>query len=408
MAVAFKKHVLSNGMRVVAEEDPNAASAAVGFFVHSGARDEPADVMGISHLLEHMVFKGTAQRSGEEIDAAFDDLGVHHNAWTSHEITAFHAHGLPDVLKPALTILADIMRPALRESDLEDERAVVLEEIAMYEDQPFWQLWEAVSENYFAGDPMGHRVLGTVDTVSSIDAQTMQSWHADRYVTENTVLAMAGQLDFEEVCAHLESLIGHWPGGGVTRVCKPHQPASDHLTIESDRVSAGYMLSVAPAPALQDEDRHAAAVLAWLFGRGDGSRLHWALVDHGLAEEAQCAWEGHDRCGQFVTWAICEPEKLPHVCDVIAQEHDRFIDSLQEADLMMARSMIRTAVTVHGEMPAGRMQRLGRMYATLGTHVPLEEELKKLDALTLDDLRATATQWPLRGVVEGRLVPVRR
>lgn len=405
MSVIYREHVLPNGLRIAGEVDPNAASAAAGFFVKSGARDEPTPLMGISHFLEHMVFKGTDARSGEEIDEAFDDLGVNHNAWTSHEITAFHVHGLPSTLEPALRILADIMQPALRSADLADEAEVVVEEIAMYEDQPFWQLWERVSETYYGTHPMGHRVLGTADSVRAVSPDVMRSWHADRYGADNVVLALAGQVDFEHMCTLAESLCGHWPRTGATRT--PHQMTHSEqaFAFESDRISAAYVLGIAPAPAIQDDRRYAAGVLSWILGRGDGSRLHWALVDPGHAEEAYAEYEGNDRCGRYVSWAVCSPDRIDFVETTMRTVHDELVESLTEEDLAEARAMMRTAVSVAAELPAGRMQRIGRLLTTLGQHTSLEDELNRMNAITLDELRRVAGEWPMQSIVTGRMMP---
>ena len=195
MAVEFKQATLANGLNVVAEVDPSAHTAAIGFFVKTGARDEDPAVMGVSHFLEHMMFKGTDTRSAEQVDKDFDDIGADHNAYTSGEMTAFWAHALPEHLPRTEEILSDILRPALREKDFDDEKSVILEEIAMYEDQPFWVLFERVMEAYFRTHPMAHRVLGTRDTIESMQCRQMQTYFAQRYAPDNTVVAMAGGLD---------------------------------------------------------------------------------------------------------------------------------------------------------------------------------------------------------------------
>ncbi len=405
MAVHYVEETLDNGLKIVGEIDASSASAAAGFFVRSGARDEPRELMGISHFLEHLVFKGNDDRSGEEIDEAFDELGVNHNAWTNHEITAFHVHGLPDVLEPALSVLASIMRPALREPDIDDEREIVIEEIAMYEDQPFWQLWERAAEVYFGDHPMGYRVLGTAETVGSMSPEAIRLWHADRYGADNTVLALSGRVDFDHIVSVVDRLCGEWNRTGATRELHELSHSESEFTIQSDRVTAAYVLGIAPAPALQDANRHAAAILNWVLGRGDGSRLHWSLVDIGDAEEARSEYEGHDRCGQAVSWAVCDPDRVDHVESVMRTEHDALADSLTEEDLSMARAMLRTAVTLHGELPAGRMQRLGQMQTTLGRYIPLEDELASINAVTLETVRGVAETWPTQPLVMGRMIP---
>ena len=405
MSVTCEQYELPNGLRIIAEVDPQADTAAAGFFINSGARDEPAEIMGMSHFLEHMVFKGTETRNGEAFDQAFDDLGLHHNAWTSHEITAFHAHGLPEVLPGAVELLADLLRPALRSSDLDDERQVIIEEIAMYEDQPFWQLWEQLSSKYYGSHPMGHRVLGTPNTVNAITADVMKSWHAERYGADNTVLAAAGRIDFAELITHVTKLCGHWDRTGAARKSSAISHAPSEFSITSDRVAAAYLMTIAPAPPVQDARRYAAAMLAWILGRGDGSRLHWALVDPGHAEEAYAEFEGHDQCGYMATWAICDPEHIDAVDSTLQQTIDELVDSIAQRDLDMARAMIRTAVTTHSELPGGRMQRLGRLLTTVGAYTSLDEELERINSVTLNDLRGTAEAWPLQPLVTGRLLP---
>jgi predicted Zn-dependent peptidase len=405
MSVQYHEHTLPNGLRLVAEIDDAAASAAAGFFVRSGARDEPGELMGISHFLEHMVFKGTESRRGEDIDQAFDELGVRHNAWTSHEITAFHVHGLPETLGSAMGILADIMRPAIRADDLRDEAEVVVEEIAMYEDQPFWQLWEQLSEAYYGSHPMGHRVLGTSETVRAITPEIMRAWHAERYGGDNIVLALSGRIDFEQTCRTAEVLCGDWPRTGAERVPHEMTHSEQGFTVQNDRVSAAYVMGIAPAPAIQDDRRYSAGILSWILGRGDGSRLHWALVDPGHAEEAYAEFEGSDRCGRFVTWAVCPPERLEFVESTMRTVHDDLVDSITEDDLTVARAMMRTAVTVASELPAGRMQRLGRMRCTANIYTPLEDELERINAITIDQLRQVAEAWPLQPLVTGRMTP---
>ena len=188
MAITYREHVLPNGLKLAAEIDPEAHSAAIGFFVRTGARDEATEDMGVSHFLEHMMFKGTAKRSGEQVDRDFDDLGGRHNAYTSVETTAFHVHCLPEHLGAGSDILADILRPALRQDDFDDEKKVILEEIAMYADQPFWRLYERACEEYYGRHPLGHRVLGTPESVGNLTAERMRSYFEQRYSADNTVV----------------------------------------------------------------------------------------------------------------------------------------------------------------------------------------------------------------------------
>ena len=405
MSIAIAEHVLNNGLRIVAEVDRRAASAAAGFFVSTGSRDETPEHMGISHFLEHMVFRGTGDLDGEAIDLAFESLGASHNAWTSQEVTAFHAHALPESLPGILDLLSKLMRPNLHDQDLHDERDVVLEEIAMYDDQPFWQLWEATGEAYYGSHPMGHRVLGNHDTVQAITPEAMRQWHGARYGSDCIALSLAGKVDMDATVELVQSLTADWSPTGATRA----RPELEHTAQEVHRtregVQQGYLMGIAPAPALQDDQRCAAAVLAWLIGHGDGSLLHWALVDAGHAEEARIEYEGHDQSGVWAAWAVCRPDMLDAVDTTMRRVITSAMDDITDDDLARARAMIATAVTQHGELPAGRMQRLGRRVTICGDIVPLEEELARIDAVTKSDLGALIDAFPPTPIVCGRLGP---
>ncbi len=218
MPVEFRRTTLPNGLEIIAEVDADAHTAAAGFFVKAGARDEDPAVMGVSHFLEHMMFKGTARRTAEQVDRDFDDIGADHNAFTSGEMTAFWAHALPDQLPRVVEVLADILRPSLRQADFDDEKSVIIEEIAMYDDQPFWVVYEQTTERFFGAHPLSHRVLGTRDTVAAMQRDQMQAYFDGRYSADNTAIALAGRLDFDAVADQLAGYCGDWVKTDALRV----------------------------------------------------------------------------------------------------------------------------------------------------------------------------------------------
>src|SRR3954447_7431960 len=157
----FHSQTLPNGLQIIAETSPSARSVAVGFFVRTGSRDETAEVSGVSHFLEHMVFKGTPHRSSFDVNRDFDKIGASYNAFTSEENTVFYAAILPEYLPQAMDILADILRPSLRGEDFDMEKKVIIEEIGMYDDQPMWSAYDQAKKLYFDGHPLGNSILGT-------------------------------------------------------------------------------------------------------------------------------------------------------------------------------------------------------------------------------------------------------
>ncbi len=405
MSIQFKQATLPNGLQIVAEVVPAAHSAAMGFFVKTGARDEVEQVMGVSHFLEHMMFKGTDSRTAEDVDRDFDDIGANHNAYTSSEVTAFWAHCLPDHLTVAADVLADIMRPSLRQEDFDAEKNVILEEIAMYRDHPFWVLYEQTMEEYYAGHTLSHRVLGTPETIEKLTREQMLEYFNRRYSADNTVVALAGRMDFDAMVDAIGSCCGHWQRTGTAREYLPLQHPAREFTIELPTVHRHYMLMMSPAPALDDARRYASAMLGQILGDTDGSRLYWSLIDTGLADEAQAQWDGRDRIGDSLVYCSCSPEHATQVRDLVLKEIDGLVDSITDDDLQRVRSKTATAATLQGELPGGRMRRLGQQWTYLGEYRSLEDELAKINAVTMQDLREVAEAFPLRPVVIGHLKP---
>ena len=186
----FRKAVLDNGLEIVAECNDDARSTSVGFFVRTGARDETDDVAGVSHFLEHMMFKGTAKRTAEQVNLDFDVLGADYNAFTSEENTVFYAAILPEYLPHAVDILADILRPSLRTEDFDMEKNVIIEEIGMYDDQPMWSAYDHAKRSYFAEHPLGNSILGSAASITALTREQMYAYFQRRYVAPNiTVVA---------------------------------------------------------------------------------------------------------------------------------------------------------------------------------------------------------------------------
>ncbi|MCC6227794.1 MAG: insulinase family protein [Phycisphaerales bacterium] len=405
MPVTFQQHRLSNGLTIIAETDPAAHTTAAGFFVKTGARDEAAPVMGVSHFLEHMMFKGTDDISAEELNRRFDDLGARNNAFTSAEMTCFYASVLPERFDEMVSLLARMMRPALRQADFDTEKGVILEEIAMYKDNPFWVLYEAAIEKHFGAHPLSHRVLGTTETITALTRDQMMDYFRARYSADNTTLAVAGRVDFAKLVALAERMCGTWERTGATRDSNRPRPVGGEFTIEDEKVSRAYILGLADAPAIEDERRYAAGMLAQVLGSPDNSLLHWALIETGLAEEAQAAFDAHDGVGHYFIYASADPARIDDVWAQVQTQVDRLIDAVTPDDLERLRNKAATALTVGGERPGDRMHRLGRLWTTTAQYRPLEAELERIKKVTLDDLRAVAAAYPIRPVTVGKLVP---
>ncbi|NBT13232.1 MAG: insulinase family protein, partial [Planctomycetia bacterium] len=206
----FRHERLANGLDVIAEVTDGGLSTSVGFFVKTGARDETDALWGASHFLEHMIFKGTADLSGDEINRRFDWMGAAANAFTSEEDTVYHAAVLPEQQHEAVSLLARMMRPALREEDFRTEKLVILEEIRMYDDQPPFGADDRCRAAYFAGHPLARSVLGTIDSITALDVNAMRDYHRRRYAPDNIVLAATGAVDFAALVESARRHCGDW------------------------------------------------------------------------------------------------------------------------------------------------------------------------------------------------------
>lgn len=403
--VTFRERTLHNGLKVIAELSPVAQSAAAGFFVRTGARDEEPRLMGVSHFLEHMMFKGTEDLSADEINRAFDDLGARNNAYTSGELTCFHAQVLPEHAGTVIDVLARMMRPAIRQEDFDTEKNVILEEIAMYADNPFWVLYENAAEAHYRGHPLGHRVLGTKETVSAMKRDEMAAYFGHRYSADNTVVALSGRIDFDAACAQIEALCGDWPTTGPTRDNSAPDVGAGRILKEDQSVSRSYLIGLSPGPGVADPDRYAAAIAAQVVGAPDNSLLHWSLIETGIAEEAQSAFEPHDGCGDFFVYASGDPERMDEIEEKALAACAAAASEATDEDLERLRNKIATGATLSGERPNDRMQRIGRLWSSTGSYRSLDEELALVNAVTLADVRRVLEQYPMTPATLARLGP---
>jgi predicted Zn-dependent peptidase len=401
----FQHHRLANGLTVIAEPTPGAHTAAVGFFVKAGTRDEDKPLMGVSHFLEHMMFKGTARRSADDVNREFDEIGANYNAYTSQENTVYYAQMLPEYLPTAVDLFADMLRPALRDSDFEMEKKVIIEEIGMYDDRPQWRLHDAMLEQHFADHPMGYRVLGTVESITALTAEQMRGYFEHRYSPDNITVAAAGAVDFDKLVADIEQRAGDWRATGATRAYPAASIVDRDVTMTDEKLSRHYIGAIAAAPDAQDMRRYAAGVAAQTIGDVDGSRLYWALVDPGLADDADFAHHAHDKLGSFVAFASCDPKRAKKVERILLDTIDRSADELTEGEVERAKNKLATEVTLHGERPGGRMRELGGQWTYLNQYTSLPEEMDRIMAVSLDDVKAQLLDTPFKPRTVVRLGP---
>jgi predicted Zn-dependent peptidase len=392
----FRRTTLGNGLEIVAECNAEAHSSALGFFVQTGARDETDDVSGVSHFLEHMMFKGTATRSAEDVNREFDEMGAHYNAFTSEESTVYYAAVLPEFQEPVVRLLGDILRPALRKEDFETEKQVILEEIKMYEDLPPFGADDKCRAAHFGRHPLGHSVLGTVESISRLPVEAMRTYFARRYSPANIVLAAAGRIDFDDLVGTAEKVCGGWDRIAAERDISPVTTKPSFEVIAKPSATQEYLLEMSNAPSATDDERYAAKLLTTILGDDSGSRLYWELVDPGLAEHASLHHYEYMGAGAFLTYLSCDPEfaadNLQRVLKIYRQAETK---DFTAAELAQAKSKISSRVVLGSERPRGRLFAVGTNWTHRRAYRSVADDLEAVEAVTLEQVAAVLARYPL-------------
>ena len=380
------EHTLDNGLTILAEPTPVARSFACGLFVKTGSRDEPRDLNGVSHFLEHMMFKGSHARDAAEMNRVFDDLGANYNAFTTQEMTAYYAAVLPEFAGPVMEHLGHLFRPALREADFETEKKVILEEIAMYADDPGHRLFEEVMARHYGTHPLALSILGPAETIAAMPRDGMAEYHRTHYGPRNTVLAVTGAFDFDEVVRLTEEHYGGWPAVGFGREYADPTPAGGRTDLFDDKLNRRYVISLCPGPSADDPRRFAARILGDVLGDGEGSRLYWALVDTAICDDADFGPFAHDRAGSFALSLTSDPDRGEEALDIALRELRRAADDLSDDEVERAKNKIAGQATLHGESVTGRMRAVGGGWVYNGRYRPLDADLDALLSVTRRDL----------------------
>lgn len=393
--MTFHELTLDNGLTVIGEHNPEAQSFAAGYFVKTGSRDETAEVSGVSHFLEHMMFKGTDRRSAKAINLEFDAIGANYNAYTSDERTVYYGAVLPERGASLIDLLSDMMRPALRESDFDLEKNVILEEIAMYEDRPAFKVFEEGNTRFYDGHPLGQSVLGTPDSIQALEQGQMLDYFSARYAADNLFLVLAGRYDWDEVVSQVTRLTESWQPSGASRHYPELSGALGEVKVAVPNLARSHTALYAPGVSAQDPLRYAAAVLTSCIGDGSGSRLYWSLLDNGLAESATLSHDAADGAGVYVGYLSTSLEAQAGALEVYrnvlseVQEH-----GLTEDEWRRAQRKLATSLTLRGETPFGRLMSLGVRFQLERRYVTVQETIGQIMSASLAEAETLLAQRP--------------
>ena len=406
----FKTKTLENGLVLIGEANASAKSAAVGFFVKTGSRDETEQINGVSHFLEHMLFKGTDKLNAFQVNEAFDRTGAQFNAFTSEENTVYYAAVLPEYLAEVTGLWTELMRPALRDEDFHIEKNVIKEEIAMYKDQPGFDVMDRCRTLHFDGHPCGNSVLGSEESINGLTAEQMRTYFAKRYAPNNMVLACAGNFNWDRICSVAEELCGKWlDGQTVERTLEHCEGSKAKERIEKASLVREHICLMSNGVSAQDPRRFAASLLGTIIGDDVGSRFFWELVDKALAEAATMHFGPMDGTGAFYSYIRCSSDNVTKVLDTVRGILESLAkDGIRKEELTTAQNKVLSALVIKNELPMGRLVDLGFNWIYLGQYRTIEDDVGAIKDVTVEDVQALIGQLNLSDFTQFSLGPERK
>ena len=391
---AIVSEVLPNGLRLVTERMPHVRSVSFGVWLTAGSRHEQEPENGIAHLVEHMLFKGTATRSQEDIAQAIDSIGGQMDAFTTKEYAGYYIKVLDDHLPVAVDILADILtRPAFEPQELEREQKVVLEEIKMVEDTPDDLVHELFTEKYWEGHPLGRPILGTESSVASMSAEKLNRYFRRVYVPSNLVVVAAGNIEHEQVRELVLRTFEPNDRLGLPRSETPPHATPSVLIRPKDLEQCHVCLGTG-GHRQDHDDRHAGYVMNAILGGTMSSRLFQNVRERrGLAYSVYSGMSAYRDTGSTVIYAGCAGEAVAELIDVVVAEIRRMKREAVEAkELQRARDNLKGSLMLGLESTSSRMAHLARQAIYFDRKFDLDETLRAIDAVTSDDVQRVACE----------------
>jgi predicted Zn-dependent peptidase len=395
-----RRTILANGLTVITETMPGAHSVSLGVWLGVGSRDETRQLAGATHFLEHLLFKGTERRAAADIAAEIDSVGGELNAFTGKEYTCYHARVLARDLPLAVDLLSDmIVSSTVTAGEVETERDVILEEIAMNDDDPDDTAHDAFAQTLFGDAPIGRPIIGTVDSISVLTRRQIVGYFHRRYRADRLVISAAGAVDHSMVVRLLQAGFREARGiseadpYGPRRPARPPQlPEASVQLVSRPTEQACFVLGVPGIPH-RDPRRYTASVLSTVLGGGPSSRLFQEVRERrGLAYSVYAVTSSFAEAGSFAAGGASLPEKLGAVLDVVNQQLDSLLtDGISADELARAQGQLRGSFVLSLEDTFSRMVRLARSELIDGELPSVDEVLRRIDAVTLDEVSAVAS-----------------
>lgn len=397
MGEQYVQHKLANGLEVVIERMPDVPSAAAGFLVKVGARDETSELAGVSHFLEHMMFKGTQRRDWRNITIDFDRMGSTYNAYTSEHRTVYFGWVRSADIENQIELLSDMMRSKLPPSEFDMEKNVILEEIAMAQDQLEHVAIDFLQEKVFAGHPLAWPILGYDKTVRAMQRDQMYDYFQRKYAPDNMLLIVAGNVDPDRVIKYAEQQCGAWePSGDAPKRAAPKMHTGvDRMKV--DRFQQQILaLTFAAAPAAGELTESGSAMAAILGG--DNSRFYWNIEQKGISGRTGAFHLDYEDVGMLILWGACEPERIEELHDAVRAEAARISQQpVEPHEVARVKNKRRTSLAVEAEAPYHRLTQLMDDMEYYGRPRTVEERLAEVEAVSVESIQRYLQAFPIDG-----------
>jgi predicted Zn-dependent peptidase len=387
----YQRTVLPNGLVVLTEPMDHVRTASLGVWIPAGSRYEDEGRMGVSHFIEHALFKGTTSRSALRIAQAMDAIGGHLNAFTDKEHTCYYLRVLSEHLDTGMELLADmLLHPALDPAALERERQVILEEINMYEDSPEDLVHDLFAATLWPGHPLGWPISGTQASVAGLRRDDLLEFMGARYRPDASIVAAAGKVRHERVVEIVAQRLGAWDGRLAATTLRPPTPGHA-IAFRSKDIEQVHLCLGAPAIPQAHPDRYIVSVLDTALGGGMSSRLFQEIrEERGLAYAITSYHAAYLDAGAFVVYAATSPEASGEVVRLTLAELGRVRRELSEEEVSRAKECLKGSLMLDLETPESRMSKLARSEQYFGRQITLDEIIAEVDAVTRDDVRRVA------------------
>jgi predicted Zn-dependent peptidase len=384
----MKKIILDNGLRVVMEEIPTCRSVAFGIWVKTGSRNETPEDNGISHFIEHMLFKGTDRYTAKDIADIFDGIGGNVNAFTSKEYTCYYAKVLDDHLPQAVEVLSNMFfNSILDPSDMSKEKNVILEEISMYEDTPDDLVHDLVSKAAYADHPLAYSILGLEKRLKAMDPDSLRQYMARHYIIENTVISLAGNINedvLELIRKHFDGFNNH---GELQTVTAP--TFRDGLIFHKKKAEQNHICLSLPGYQVNHEHTYAMVLLNNMIGGGMSSRLFQEIREkRGLAYSVYSYHSSYMDSGLFTIYAGTAPGQTEEVLQVTMDVLNEIqVNGMTEAELRRGKEQLKGSLILSLESTSSRMNRLGKNELLIAKHYNLDELIARIEKVSLDQVQ---------------------